>query len=224
MSDFKKCQQGHYYSSALKQCPFCPGGSSSGPSNPIAETKAQVPRGRGDETEVYHGGGFGDRPTEAIGGGGGDSTNVQFDTQKIGRSAGSSSNDTMFGEDVFDSPGSSESYDNMQGGGAPRSSRKLVGWLVSYTIDNAGVSFQLYEGKNVIGRDLSCNITVAGDNFISAKHAILLFRGNEYAISDKESSHGTYINNEALGFDTRILKDGDMIKMGKTIFKFRTSL
>jgi len=106
----------------------------------------------------------------------------------------------------------------------PPPRRRLVGWLVSYTIDEMGVSFELYEGRNIIGRDTDCNIAVANDNMMSGKHATLLFRENTYSVRDEMSAHYTFVNNENIEIEAHILKDGDEIRMGNTVFLFRSSL
>ena len=108
------------------------------------------------------------------------------------------------------------------GGGEVRSSRKLVGWLVSYTLNDMGVDFKLFEGRNVIGRDLDCQISV-NDNTVSGKHAVLLYREGSYFIQDSLSTSGTRVNGSDTGVNAVALNDGDVIQVGKTIFKFRTS-
>lgn len=107
-------------------------------------------------------------------------------------------------------------------GGEVRSSRKLVGWLVSYTLNDMGVDFKLFEGRNVIGRDLDCQISV-NDNTVSGKHAVLLYREGSYFIQDSLSTSGTRVNGSDTGVNAVALNDGDVIQVGKTIFKFRTS-
>lgn len=107
-------------------------------------------------------------------------------------------------------------------GAGPRYERKLVGWLVSYTLDPLGVDYRLYEGRNIIGRDADCNITVA-DGSVSAKHAVLLYRG-KFSITDQQSSHGTFVNGVDIELEPHYLSDGDEIKVGKTVFKFRSAL
>lgn len=124
-------------------------------------------------------------------------------------------NRTVFGDD--DTP------DSGMGGRKVRYARKLVGWLVSYSFDELGVDYKLYEGRNIIGRDAECNITV-NDPRMSAKHAVLLYRANKYSLTDSQSSHGTFVNDVDIELEPHYLKDGDIIRMGNTVFKFRTSL
>lgn len=94
--------------------------------------------------------------------------------------------------------------------------------MVSYTLDAMGVDFKLYEGRNVIGRDAECNISV-NDNMVSGRHAVILFRAGKYSITDSQSTHGTFVNDEDIELEPRYLQDGNLIRMGKTLFKFRTS-
>jgi len=104
-----------------------------------------------------------------------------------------------------------------------RSSRKLVGWLVTYSFDPLGVDFRLYEGRNVIGRDAACNITVP-DKTVSGRHATILFKNDKFKIKDELSSHGTLVNDADIEDDTVELHYGDVIKMGETLFKFKIAL
>ncbi len=125
---------------------------------------------------------------------------------------------TEFGDEEF-APGAP-----IPQGGQPtfRTTRKLVGWLVSYTLDAMGIDFKLYEGRNIIGRDMDCNITV-NDNMVSSKHAVLLYRSGKYSLTDQQSSHGTFVNGQDIELDPCYLSDGDEIVVGRTSFKFRTS-
>lgn len=104
-----------------------------------------------------------------------------------------------------------------------RSRRKLVGWLVSYTLDEMGVDFKLYEGKNVLGRNAACQIAIQ-DPAVSGEHATILFRNGKYSIKDNQSTSGTFVNEEDIELDAIYLKDGDVIRVGKTLLKFRMSL
>jgi hypothetical protein len=104
----------------------------------------------------------------------------------------------------------------------PRIERKLVGWLVTYSFDKMGVDFRLYEGRNIIGRDVNCNITVH-DQMISAQHASILFKNDKYKIKDELSSHGTWVNGKDIDDESVELKDNDSIRLGETVFKFKSS-
>ena len=104
-----------------------------------------------------------------------------------------------------------------------RGYRKLVGWLVSYTIDEMGMDFKLYEGRNMIGRDPSCAVCIK-DPAASSNHAMLLYRSGRYSIMDQQSTTGTFVNDEDIELEARYLRDGDLIRIGQTLFKFKSSM
>lgn len=94
--------------------------------------------------------------------------------------------------------------------------RKVVGKL----IHSDGEEFQLYDGRNFIGRDIDSNITV-NDSMVSFKHAVIIFRSGKYSIIDQQSSYGTFVNGKDIDLDPCYLNDGDEIKIGQTIFLFK---
>ncbi len=211
--EFKQCPNGHYYQGI--SCPYCKTGNQAGNA---ASLKTEVfIGGNGNPTEPFNP--YGNRSTM-----GGTKTTV-IDSQetvvggKQKPTAGYNSR-TIFGDEE-----TATQETDMQSGPKkePRYGRKLVGWLVTYSFDELGVDYKLYEGRNIIGRDVDCNITV-NDGRMSGKHAVLLFRANKYSLTDSQSSHGTFVNEEDIELEPRYLKDGDIIRMGNTIFKFRTSL
>jgi diguanylate cyclase (GGDEF)-like protein len=67
------------------------------------------------------------------------------------------------------------------------------------------------------GRSMQCNIPL-DDDAVSRRHACLSWNGSAYALRDLNSTNGTYVNDIAV--QERILRDGDQIKIGRTIFKF----
>jgi hypothetical protein len=197
---FSKCPNGHYYQGAT--CPYCPktGASTSG----------------NGTTQTMGGGNF-DSKTQMVGdyGGSNDATAPNSGSNVNNRK---NANATMMFDDV---------EIEISDGGVKieqqsRPSRKLVGWLVTYSFDKMGVDFKLYEGRNIIGRDADCNLTV-NDGMMSGKHAILLFRAGKYSLTDSQSTHGTFVNDEDIALEPCYLNDGDVIRMGQTVFKFRTS-
>lgn len=99
--------------------------------------------------------------------------------------------------------------------------RKLVGWLVSYTLDPLGQDFKLREGRNIIGSDSACDISIA-DAQVSGKHLTILYRMGDFKFKDELSTNGTFINDEFV--EEGNLKDGDVIRIGQTVLKFRSAL
>ncbi|MCC5924808.1 MAG: FHA domain-containing protein [Crocinitomicaceae bacterium] len=100
--------------------------------------------------------------------------------------------------------------------------RKLVGWLVSYTLDEAGTDFRLFEGKNKLGRNQSNDIRIFQDPKISGEHATLLFRGNDLYVKDELASNPSFHNsNEIKPGQTVEVADGDKLQFGDNEFIFR---
>ena len=215
--EFKQCPNGHYYQG--DHCPYCKSSNQSGNATSL-------------KTEVFVGGGSGDTsaPTQVDGAGGGYTGGTKTTIGEGGATTTTTGtgvphkptdnpNRTVFGDDE-PTDLSAPQYPNKK---SPRFGRKLVGWLVTYSQDELGVDYKLYEGRNIIGRDIDCSITI-NDGRVSGKHAVLLFRANKYSITDSQSSHGTFVNGEDIELDPRYLQDGDEIRVGSTILKFRSSL
>lgn len=104
--------------------------------------------------------------------------------------------------------------------GVSTSGRKLVGLLITYNRNPLGKVFNIYEGKNYIGRDSSCDISVPEDNQMSGRHMSILYRNvdNKFKFRDEQSSNGTFVNKELT--DEGELKNYDIIRIGSTIFIF----
>ena len=88
-----------------------------------------------------------------------------------------------------------------------------------------GIDYRVYEGNNTIGRKADNDITVASDSSISSRHATLLFKKGRFFVRDEMAANGTFINNEELEIGQPYeLKDGDELKLGNTVFKFKSPL
>jgi hypothetical protein len=97
--------------------------------------------------------------------------------------------------------------------------RKIVGWLVTFSNDEYGQDFRLYAGKNKIGSAAGCDILI-NDPSVSAEHTTILFRDNEFLIKDNFSTNGTRVN--GISVNDGKLKEGDELRLGNTIFKFKS--
>ncbi len=69
----------------------------------------------------------------------------------------------------------------------------------------------------VIGRSSKCDIQIDQES-ISRNHSKIVNTGKSIMIRDLGSTNGTYVNDELV--DEYVLRDGDLIKIGRTIFKF----
>jgi len=102
----------------------------------------------------------------------------------------------------------------------PDNARKLVGFLVTYNKNPMGKAYNLYEGRNLIGRAPDCDVSIPDDTQMSGQHMTIRFlSGNgKFRFKDEMSSNGTYINKELL--DEGELQNYDIIRLGSTLFIF----
>jgi len=210
MKGFKKCSNGHWYKDDVAQCPYCQGGKNSRGN----ETATISNSGNEENTQVFSGLNDDGNKTMIISGEK-NPNKIANHKQNLNSTAGLR---TEFEEEFEE--------ETEQGGVVVkkerRTDRRLVGWLVTYSIDPMGIDYKIYEGRNMIGKHIDCNITV-NDKKLTDRHALILFRSDEYVIQDQLSTHGTFVNDEDIKYNPIELHDGDIIRMGDTIFKFKTS-
>lgn len=217
----KKCKNGHFYEDHLDRCPYCPGGGD----GTISEEKTEIAdETNNNKTHVFPGENDdnNDDKTKVFPGGQGSGTGEtkEFikdnDNTSVYKKNGFDPNRTYIG-------GATEVGTDGTKKKEYRPTRKLVGWLVSYTIDKMGIDFRLFEGRNIIGKSPEVDITIPGDPGVSGKHAVLLNRQGKFKIKDELSSNGTFVNGEDTEEEIVILKDGDTVKVGQTLLKFRAA-
>lgn len=90
--------------------------------------------------------------------------------------------------------------------------------LVVVSGPKIGTRFLLTGATQRIGRDSRCDIHL-DDTETSRKHAQIDLVDNEYVINDLKSSNGTLVNGHLV--DSKKLRDGDRIQIGKYVFVFR---
>ena len=95
-----------------------------------------------------------------------------------------------------------------------------MGFLVTYNRNPNGKSYNLYEGRNYIGRESSCDICIPDDSEISGRHLSILYRSvdKKFKFRDEQSSNGTFVNKELI--DEGELRNYDIIRVGGTLFIF----
>ena len=227
MKGFKKCSNGMFYKSSLSSCPYCKncdGNSSSDDSTSVTD----------DSTEFFGSGSTSTEATKSTQVFGGDSTGES--TEIFGGSSSSntvkvSSSDSnpidmdrtfIGGADVSDE--TNDDGSNKSNNSKPRKSRKLVGWIISYTLDPMGVDYRIYEGNNSIGKAPGNTITIAKDVTISSKHVVVLYKKGKFYIKDEMSTNGTFLNGEEIDLTRAYeLNDCDEIRLGDSVFKFRSA-
>lgn len=76
---------------------------------------------------------------------------------------------------------------------------------------------ELPNGSLLIGRGLNCDL-VLQDEAASREHVAIDLRPEGFVIRDLGSTNGTYVNEARI--TERLLRDGDRIRVGGSIFKF----
>ncbi len=207
MSDFKLCENGHYFPKGLEACPYCPktGGGGQAKTS-LSDLEKQFLK---QDKPPLGGSNIGGMGTMGNLG----STQI-FDnpSEKLDRTK-------IYGNDVPFMIGGGNSPAQFQPQ-PPSQGRKLAGWLVSFTIDPLGADYKLYEGRNLIGADPGCDIVIRNDAAVSGRHLTILYRMGTFKFRDELSTNGTFVND--VFEEEGNLKDGDMIKIGDTLFKFRS--
>jgi diguanylate cyclase (GGDEF)-like protein len=89
--------------------------------------------------------------------------------------------------------------------------------VVIYGMD-LGKKYNLDKKTVIVGRSSKCDIQVDQES-VSRNHVKLLNKDEDIALRDLGSTNGTYVNDKLMITET-ILCDGDLIKIGRTIFKF----
>lgn len=192
----KTCVNGHNYDALLNECPYCPSEDiktyMSGNNTAGQDTYKTSPN-------LY-------TPNE-------EKTIIDTSAPTIKPSVRSNMDND---KTIISSPNSSPSVTPS----SDANKRKLVGWLVTFDMDECGTDFKLYEGRNRIGRK-SENDIVLNSQGVSDIHALLLFRNNKFTIADQLSTNGTFINGEMIE-EKYDLSDNDIIKIGNITLKIKT--
>src|SRR6185295_14435665 len=77
-------------------------------------------------------------------------------------------------------------------------SRRIVGVLVTYTWRPDGEIFPVREGRNLLGSSPECEIRIATDPRMSARHACIVHRPGGFWIDDEKSMNGTFLGEESV--------------------------
>jgi len=93
--------------------------------------------------------------------------------------------------------------------------------LISYTAEGQQEVFTVQLPVTKIGRLKDNQIPLIGEKAISGHHCEIYTEGGQYFIRDLGSTNGVYVNNRKV--DVSPLADGDKIKLGFKIFRFKMS-
>jgi hypothetical protein len=97
--------------------------------------------------------------------------------------------------------------------------RKIVGLLVTYSWRPDGQVYEVREGRNLIGRDPSCDICITEDETMSATNSHITFRQN-FVIGDMVSMMGTDVNGIPIEQQFTSLESHSLVRAGSTHFTF----
>ncbi len=87
--------------------------------------------------------------------------------------------------------------------------------------DELGRKYDLSEGTTTFGRSSKADIQVDNEA-VSRLHARLDNHGGQVTLTDLGSTNGTFVNDETIA-GVHKLRHGDLIKVGRSVFKFLAS-
>ncbi len=90
--------------------------------------------------------------------------------------------------------------------------------LARFYDGSSGKALHVRKAEVSIGRDPENDIVI-GDDTVSRKHAVLLYKNGKFTLRDLDSSNGTYVNDEKI--TEAVISNGDMIRFGQATFKFQ---
>ncbi len=92
-------------------------------------------------------------------------------------------------------------------------------WIKVESGFRAGRELILAKESTVIGRAEGSDIALFGDQGVEKAHARILLDKGHYFLEDSETPGGTFVNDEKI--NGRVpLKNGDLIRVGKSVLKF----
>ena len=92
--------------------------------------------------------------------------------------------------------------------------------LVQIVGDEIGKRIPLHEGDVVIGRSTDADLQLEIED-VSRTHAVVSRTSQGFVLRDHGSTNGTFVNEQPIR--ERALRDGDQIRIGRTMLKFLTS-
>lgn len=109
----------------------------------------------------------------------------------------------------------------MLGIGGKEDGMPVVGWIVPLSGPAQYQTYKLQTGKTLIGTSSDCNVVVQ-DAFMSTHHCEIVMTPSGFSLIDKGSTNGCLVNQRRV--PTHELVDNDVITLGKTDFKFKSTL
>lgn len=145
--------------------------------------------------------------------------------EQLGAIIGTSVNSRFPGGDLMERKNSIQDFDDEKtisfGFFGIAAVSPVVGWLICMSGTERGKDYRLHAGKNFIGRSTSMDVILIDDKSISReKHCSVIYdpKGNSFYVS-AESGNISYLNAHLVE-DSAMLKEGDVITIGKTDLLF----
>ncbi len=91
--------------------------------------------------------------------------------------------------------------------------------LVQYSGDELGRRFLLDQPELIAGRTPPALILI-NHVTVSKQHARFRVRGDSIAVEDLGATNGTFVNDKKIGSTPVLIKDGDVVRLGKVLFKY----
>lgn len=105
----------------------------------------------------------------------------------------------------------------------PGAKRKIVGVLITYSWQDSGQIFPVYEGRNLIGRDPALSdICIPHDTTLSSVNTSISYRlpRLQFLIADKDSMSGTDVDSKPVDTEFVPLRNYAKIRTGSTHWTF----
>ena len=196
-----RCSAGHFYDAEkFSTCPHCDNGGESN-TVPFDDTYVRTDSSESNVTQAF-------------------TTTGNEPTAPVNEKAPASTDNTA----ASDNDPKTEAYwatGKIQGAADDRQHSTvspIVGWLVCVEGPNFGEAFNLYYGKNFIGRDGNMDICLKDDRSVSRdKHAVIVYepRQRQFYAQPGESHSLFYCNNDVV-LSSKQLNDRDVITIGST--------
>ena len=95
----------------------------------------------------------------------------------------------------------------------------FVAWLIYANGTHRGRDVRLGTGTTRIGSSRDCEIAIAGDTYISSRHAEIDVAGGAPRLRDLQSTNGTFLNGKKVR--EADLADGDRVRIGTSELIFK---
>lgn len=206
-----KCSNGHFYDEEkFSTCPHCagssltPGDDDNGKTVGLKGTPIAGPTGD-----------ISGRPTEPL-----TDPKIVSGDKTIGKRADLDDGKTIpmwFTSTIKDdTDGEAKTKPNLTG------FKPVVGWLVCTEGKHKGQSFNLYHGKNFVGRNADMDICLSADLSVSRnRHAILVYEPKERIFfAQPGESHELFYVNDSVVLSVVQLNARDVISIGESTLVF----